>query len=348
MNWGAREMMSGVRRPVGGGGGGGRPSIACAVDVFFFHRQRAAQAHTRATRCVCVCEVVCAHTCSTQTERRIGAGSEQPRGKQGTLALCLARFHTSSERKEITRGLCFPFLMQARPTPTGRTGASPAPPGLGHCRLSHPPGRAAPERAPSAGARPACRPTQPRPAAGPPAWSQQNTPNPLALPDPALSAPAAVTAQVTALATNDTPWPGHGIQTAYAFARDTGALELSTYFRPRGGDAPLRRSLYHEVCVCVGGGEQEGEGATGAGCVWAGVHCPRSLPFPFPPPPLHPLLHSHLSLSLFHACLRFSSGPLRRHLCHLLPRVAAPTGDGLAPNRRRGRGGRPPRRGRAP
>jgi hypothetical protein len=33
---------------------------------------------------------------------------------------------------------------------------------------------------------------------------------------------------VTALAADDTPWPGHGVQCAYGFARDTGDLELST------------------------------------------------------------------------------------------------------------------------
>jgi hypothetical protein len=83
-------------------------------------------------------------------------------------------------------------------------------------------------------------------------------PDPLTLPGTSLSAPAAVAVQVAALATNDTPWPGHGIQTAYAFARDTGALELSTYFRPAGAGAPLRRSLYHEVR-----GEGEGKGVRG-------------------------------------------------------------------------------------
>ena len=72
----------------------------------------------------------------------------------------------------------------------------------------------------------------------PPTHSQQNTPA-AAGPDPALSAAAAVAAQLAALGVNDAPWPGHGVQTAYNFCRDSGSLELSKYF---GHSA----SLYHE------------------------------------------------------------------------------------------------------
>ena len=77
-------------------------------------------------------------------------------------------------------------------------------------------------------ARPPCHARPGPPRAGPPSFNPQNTPEPLATPDPALSAPEAVAAQVTALAADDTPWPGHGVQCAYGFARDTGDLELST------------------------------------------------------------------------------------------------------------------------
>jgi len=44
---------------------------------------------------------------------------------------------------------------------------------------------------------------------------------------------------LAALAANDEPWPGHGVQVAYNFCRDSGSLELSRYF---GHSA----SLYHE------------------------------------------------------------------------------------------------------
>lgn len=148
--------------------------------------------------------------------------------------------------------------MQAGPSsrpPRGRGPPTPGPAGQGTAR-TRAPAAATPTRSSCRGPALACvaRP-QPSasstttPHAGPPSFNPQNTPNPLVLPSPSLDAPSAVRTQVDALAANHTPWPGHGIQTAYAFCRDTGSLELSTYFRPAGRDAPLRRSLYHEASV---------------------------------------------------------------------------------------------------
>jgi len=110
------------------------------------------------------------------------------------------------------------------------------------------------------------------PAAAP-RFNPQNTDDPRVVPAPDFSPTAAVAAQLAALAANDDPWPGHGVQVwgggargawarrearpgdrptldtrlslslpqaAYVFCRDAGSMELSRYF----GNS---RSLYHEV-----------------------------------------------------------------------------------------------------
>ena len=187
-----------------------------------------------------------------------------------------------------------------------------------------------------ASGRPASQPRPAPPAAGPPSFdlTPQNTPPPQVLPNTALDAPGAVAAQVAALSANDTPWPGHGIQTAYAFCRDTGSLDLSTYFRPRGRDAPLRRSLYHEVRDGEAGmREKNGGKRRPAVCLFPFNPTPRnqkgvlpSLPFPSLP-----------SISRFS---HFSLGPLCRYLRHRLP--------GAAPSTRHRLAGRRCRKRRAP
>ena len=78
------------------------------------------------------------------------------------------------------------------------------------------------------------------PAASPPNHSPQNTENPLVGPDPSLTATEAVEIQLRALESDDTPWSGHGVQTAYLFCIDAGSLEMSRYFDGRSA------SLYHE------------------------------------------------------------------------------------------------------
>ena len=77
-------------------------------------------------------------------------------------------------------------------------------------------------------------------AAPPPQHSPQNTENPLVGPSPTLSANEAVEVQLRALENDDSPWQGHGVQTAYLFCRDSGSMEMSRYFCGKSA------SLYHE------------------------------------------------------------------------------------------------------
>lgn len=77
-------------------------------------------------------------------------------------------------------------------------------------------------------------------ASAAPQHSPQNTEDPLVGPSPSLSATEAVEVQLRALEADDTPWPGHGVQTAYLFCRDSGSMDMSRYFCGRSA------SLYHE------------------------------------------------------------------------------------------------------
>ncbi|PRW57055.1 guanylyl and adenylyl cyclase family member [Chlorella sorokiniana] len=66
----------------------------------------------------------------------------------------------------------------------------------------------------------------------------QNVDNPQVLPSPDFSPEEAVRVQLEALQHNDSPWPHHGIQTAYEFANDVGGLDPSMYFG-------FPKDLYH-------------------------------------------------------------------------------------------------------